>query len=328
MSFIRAEQEIIATWKTDLKNPAVSICCLTYNHEKYIEDTIKGFLIQETNFPFEVIIYDDASTDGCTDIIRKYQSKYPRIIKAVYAPDNQYSKGDKAMFGAFLFPLVKGRYIAICEGDDYWVVSNKIQKQFNFLESNTIYSACAHKVDVMFEGVPEKDNFYPEPLIDPELDEFLNTKRYIALLSIFARASILKNIPEWGGALAGEHILILSYLRMKGRFYFFNDFAMGVHRKNPGGITYNPESRYSDKKMAGALVFVGKDRFKINRLRVMMYENLFLHGNYEQKSVIGKILKKLYKRAIYKEVFNFNLKRACLYFFKLSVLKDNLKEIY
>lgn len=87
------EEEIMKAWKGDPTRPMVSICCITYNHERYIEDALNGFLIQETEFPFEICIHDDASTDGTADIIRAYEARDPTIIKPIDQKENQWSKG-------------------------------------------------------------------------------------------------------------------------------------------------------------------------------------------------------------------------------------------
>ncbi len=114
--------------------PLVSICCITYNHENYIRDAIEGFIMQKTDFPFEIIIHDDASTDATADIIRKYEEKYPNIIKPIYQTENQYSKG--AMGTLFTLKAARGKYIALCEGDDYWIDPLKLQKQISEMEKN------------------------------------------------------------------------------------------------------------------------------------------------------------------------------------------------
>lgn len=127
-----------------VENPQVSICCITYNHEAYIRDCLEGFLMQKTNFAYEILIHDDASTDKTADIIREYEAKYPDIIKPIYQTENQYSKGKKAWMN-FLFPKAQGKYIAICEGDDFWVSPDKLQIQFDFMEANPDYSMCGCK---------------------------------------------------------------------------------------------------------------------------------------------------------------------------------------
>ena len=113
----------------------VSVVCLAYNHAKYIRDALEGFVSQKTSFPFEVIVHDDASTDGTDLIIKEFQSRYPEIIKPVFQKENQYSQG-VSIAQAFLYPLVHGEYVALCEGDDYWTDPLKLQKQVEALESH------------------------------------------------------------------------------------------------------------------------------------------------------------------------------------------------
>lgn len=113
------------------QSPLVSITCLTYNHAPYLRQCLDGFVMQKTSFPIEILIYDDASEDGTQDIIREYERKYPDLIKPIYQTENQYSKGVKVEF-VYNYPRAKGKYIAFCEGDDYWTDPNKLQKQIDF----------------------------------------------------------------------------------------------------------------------------------------------------------------------------------------------------
>src|SRR5690606_34510298 len=100
-------------------NILVSISCLTFNHEKYIRRCLEGFIRQKTEFPFEVLIHDDASTDKTSDIIKEYEVDFPHLLKPIYQTENQYSKGI-SISSTYNFPRARGRYIAMCEGDDYW----------------------------------------------------------------------------------------------------------------------------------------------------------------------------------------------------------------
>lgn len=127
-----------------MNTPLVSISCITYNHAPYIRECLEGFLMQKTNFPFEVLIHDDASTDGTADIIREYQKKYPDIVKPILQTENQYSKGVCSMSATFNFPRAQGKYIALCEGDDFWNHPLKLQTQFDFMEAHPDYSLCMH----------------------------------------------------------------------------------------------------------------------------------------------------------------------------------------
>src|SRR5690554_4624359 len=123
-----------------MNNPLVSISCITYNHAPYIRQCLEGFLMQQCDFEYEILIHDDASTDGTSDIIREYQKKYPEIIKPIIQKENQWSQGVRGMMARFNFPRAKGKYIALCEGDDYWTDPLKLQKQVDFLEKNPNYS--------------------------------------------------------------------------------------------------------------------------------------------------------------------------------------------
>ena len=126
----------------------VSVCVLSYNHEKYLRQCLDGILMQETSFPFEVRVHDDASKDKSQNIIKEYQERHPSIIKPVLQSENQYSKGG-GILNRFLIPLCEGKYIALCEGDDYWTDPLKLQKQVDFLENHEDYSMCFHKVEIL-----------------------------------------------------------------------------------------------------------------------------------------------------------------------------------
>jgi len=155
---LRTEQEIMQRWKADPCKPLVSISCTTYNHEKYIEDALEGFLIQETNFPFEILIHDDASTDSSAEIIREYEVQYPNLFKPIYQTKNQYSKGKNPNV-EFLFPKAKGKYIAFCEGDDYWTDQKKLQNQVDFLECNPEYGLSHTECNYLYQDSNSFENY-------------------------------------------------------------------------------------------------------------------------------------------------------------------------
>lgn len=144
------------------EKPLVSICCITYNHAKYIRDALDGFMMQETDFPFEVLIHDDASTDGTADIIREYEKKYPGIIKPIYQTENQYSKGVK-ISTTYNYPRAQGKYIALCEGDDFWTDKRKLQIQADFMEQNHDFVLCCHGRNFLDYY---KKRYYPGPYIN------------------------------------------------------------------------------------------------------------------------------------------------------------------
>lgn len=143
--------------KNDVK---VSVLCTAYNHEKFLRQCLDGFVMQKTNFKYEVIVHDDASTDGTKKIIEEYVKKYPELIKPIYQTQNQYSI-DINIMDNILFPIAKGKYIAICEGDDYWCDENKLQIQYDFMEQHLECPACFHntcKHDLL--GDLKDENFH------------------------------------------------------------------------------------------------------------------------------------------------------------------------
>lgn len=123
----------------------VSVSCITYNHSKFIRQCLDGMLMQQVNFKFEILIHDDASNDGTQDIIKEYQANHPSIIKPIFRENNLYSQGVR-FINKFNFERAKGKYIALCEGDDYWQDPFKLQKQVDILEKNNeiglVYTNC------------------------------------------------------------------------------------------------------------------------------------------------------------------------------------------
>lgn len=125
--------------------PSVAVVALVYNHSQYLKDFFTGILSQETNFNFVLIVHDDASNDGSKEIITEYERKYPQIVKPILESNNIYSKNDGSLLQLLkdVVYITKAKYIAYCEGDDYWIDKMKLQKQFSFMEKNPDYSLCA-----------------------------------------------------------------------------------------------------------------------------------------------------------------------------------------
>lgn len=185
----QTEKEIMSTWQNS--NPLVTIRCLAYNHEQYISQTLDGFFMQKTNFPFEILVHDDASTDNTATIIREYANKYPNIIKPIYQKENQYSKHDGTI-SRIMDSLTKGKYIAICEGDDYWIDENKLQMQVDFLENNPEYGMCYTKAKSFFQDKSTFSKNTTGQYVKDFEDLLINGNRIPTLTTVY-RKDILFN---------------------------------------------------------------------------------------------------------------------------------------
>ena len=133
----------------------VSIICNTYNQEKYIADALESFIMQKTDFKYEILVHDDASTDNTPNIIKEYELKYQDIIKPIYQKENKYSQ-NISIGKNYQYPRIKGKYVALCEGDDFWTDSNKLQKQVEELERHPKCDICAHAATMVNSETKER----------------------------------------------------------------------------------------------------------------------------------------------------------------------------
>lgn len=212
----------------------VSICCITYNHAPYIRQCLDGFIMQKTNFEFEILIHDDASTDGTADIIREYEAKYPNILKPIYQTENQYSKG-KNISATYNWPRAVGKYIAQCEGDDYWTDPLKLQKQVDFMEANPEYSMCFHKVNTMIQETGEiKNEFIVRDMPGKSTILDLAEGNYIHTPSVLYRrySGVQEQCQKMMPCLPGDYVMWML-LAEKGDIYKFNE-PMAVYRYGSG----------------------------------------------------------------------------------------------
>ncbi|MBQ3037123.1 MAG: glycosyltransferase family 2 protein [Lachnospiraceae bacterium] len=207
----------------------VSIYCLAYNHEKYIKSALDGFVMQKTNFHYEVFVHDDASKDRTAEIIKEYQIKYPEIIKPIFQTENQYSKGIN-ISDTFIFPLMKGKYIAVCEGDDFWCDEYKLQKQVDFLEEHPEYSACAHNTLFRNEKNGEEYIFHDtEQDCDLKIEDIFKWENKIFHISgLMFRKKYFIRPKEFYMGKVGDYPRGI-YLALQGKIRFFKD-VVSVYR--------------------------------------------------------------------------------------------------
>ena len=166
----------------------VSVLCAAYNHANYIRKTLDGFISQKTDFAFEVWVHDDASTDDTAQIIREYEQKWPQIIKPIYQTENQYQQ-KVSVFKEHLCPKARGKYIAICEGDDYWTDDTKLQQQFDYMEAHPDCSMVAHKTVKVFEDGSLLGNFSNRNFSDPSAC-YLSAEEVITNVNDFHTSSL------------------------------------------------------------------------------------------------------------------------------------------
>lgn len=143
-----------------MENSKLTVCCLVYNHAPFIRQSMDGILMQKTDFPFDIVIHDDASTDGTEEILREYAKAYPDKITLLTETENQYSQGVRIV-ADLLMPRVTGKYFCICEGDDYWSDPQKLQRQYDALEQNPACSVCVHRVQCVDEEGNPIDRVFP-----------------------------------------------------------------------------------------------------------------------------------------------------------------------
>lgn len=260
--------------------PLLSIIMITYNHEAYIAEAINGVLIQKTDFPIELIIADDCSTDQTLKIVREYQKKHPDLIRVLTAGENVgLQKNAQRCYNAG-----RGEFVAICEGDDYWTNPHKLQKQVNFLLANAEYAMCSHAVSTVFEEGVEPHNPFVEPLKSASFKDVVGRGIFIPSMSMVFRRSAVPSLPDWFLNLFSGHKPLIYMITQSGKTYHF-DNEMAVKRRNPGSITQDTKRHVYLKK------------HKITNL-IFFLNKLNRWSNYKNRRIIEKEMFKCYKSQI------------------------------
>ena len=225
----------------------VSVLCITYNHEKYIAQALESIVTQKTSFALEVIVHDDASTDGTAAIVRKYAEQYPEIIVPIYQEKNQYSQR-VSISREIMLPRSRGKYFAICEGDDFWTNINKLQKQFDYMESHPECTLCIHnaqRVNVEGQRIGEIAPVSSSRIVSCE-EVILGGGDFCATNSIFAPTRLTHKLPEYFNILTNDLVWQI-YLASQGDSYCFADemsaYCTGVENSWTQRIWNNKEKR-------------------------------------------------------------------------------------
>ena len=223
-----------------MDNVLVSVICKTYNHERYIRQCLQGLVNQKTDFKYEIIIHDDASLDKTPEIVKEFENKYPEKIVAIYQKDNQLSKHIDST-KVFIFPKCRGKYIAICEGDDFWLDNCKLQKQIDFLETHPDYVLCGHSAYYANEdGSLQNKRYFNYGKHDRTLTtEEIISDWLMATNSIVYKFSALKDypIPYLGKARNGDYAL-MTYLALQGKVYFIDELMSAYRVSSRGSINW------------------------------------------------------------------------------------------
>lgn len=241
--------------------PLVSIVCLTYNEEQFVRDTFDNFLSQKTTFPFEILVYDDASQDSTPDIIREYAAKYPDIFRVTLYKENNFKKG-LGFYGLRVgFNEAKGKYIAYCEGDDYWCDDHKLQKQVDFLESQPEYNVCAHETRIRNDFDSKENgtlfsranfNFYIDISKRKHYTfEDTLTGNIFHISSMMFRNNPIQ-WPEWICEVTALDMVLFMILAEKGDIYRLDD-VMSVYRQNRCSIT-NTQQQFNSKLASNSML--------------------------------------------------------------------------
>lgn len=217
--------------------PIVHTRTMTFMHEKYIRECIEGILMQKTTFPVQVLIHDDASTDGTVDILREYEHKYPHLIKVFYQKENSYSKPDKYERRAEFRKWRIGKYEAMCEGDDYWTDPLKLQKQVDFLEANPHCSFCFHSSMIRYinRGIEYVVHDYGNSNKVFKSEDLFSGKINMWTASILVRTNIVTSIPNNLPQLKYGDVRLKFWAASKGCIGYIGGGYMSVYRRGVEG---------------------------------------------------------------------------------------------
>ena len=278
-----------------MDNITVSVYCITYNHVGLIRKCLDGFVMQKTDFKFEVWVHDDCSNDGTIEILKEYEERFPKLVNVVYEEKNQYSQGKD--IATIMQPFLRGKYIAVCEGDDCWTDPNKLQKQFNFMEHNPEYTLCTHKVkEIILEDNSSFD--HPKELNHDETiaPGFIVRKGggFFPTCSFFRRADVNVISKRWGNGICGDFNIILTSM-LHGKVYYMDD-CMGIkHTGYPGSWSTRHsqiETIVSHKK--AEIESIRRFDEETNKKYHEFVEERILINNYQIECVFYENYKKLF----------------------------------
>lgn len=257
------------------KNIKVSVLCATYNHEKYLRQCLDGIIMQKTTFPFEVLVNDDASTDRTAEIVREYAEKYPDIIIPFYQKENLYSQNISIYSEVFL-PHIRGEYVAICEGDDYWTDPEKMQRQVDALELHPDCKISFCRVEMVDVNGNSRGIFLPEPSVKEGVFspiEFLEliTKTNFQTSGRMVKADLYKeyclNPPEFVRISPVGDVATMLYFSLFGNIYFQSCTMSNYRTGVSGSWTQRTQDKMDQHYREMLAVFSSYDNYTAGRFK-------------------------------------------------------------
>lgn len=219
--------------------PIVATSTATFNHVNFIKDCIEGILMQKTTFPVKICIFNDCSTDGTTEIIKEYEEKYPELFWVTHAKENTWRKPTRnEAMKPYSEAREKAKYIAMCEGDDYWTDPLKLQKQVDFLEANPEYVMTGHDAFIINEkGQKVSKSKLPDNCKKDVSADELKTGFWVLTLSmVFRKVTILKNYPSEAFKVANGDTFLISMLGHYGAYHYMPEIKPAGYRIHSGGV--------------------------------------------------------------------------------------------
>ena len=230
MMTLTKEEETMQT-----QQALVTVILPTHNHAPFIAQAIESVLMQETDFPFDILLHDDASTDGTADVCRDYAARYPEKITLIAQTVNQYTI-DRRIQSHILIPRVNAKYTAILDGDDYWIDPLKLQKQVDYLEAHPDCTLCiggADLVDVNNQVIGHVKPYEIDRIVDP-VDMIKGGGGFNATNTIVMPTQLLKNLPEFADHVEAEDIPFQLLGALTGYAYYLADTLMAYRLAVPG----------------------------------------------------------------------------------------------
>ncbi|HNB82335.1 MAG TPA: glycosyltransferase [Chitinophagaceae bacterium] len=271
----------------------VSVSCTTYNHAAYIRQCLDGILMQQCSFPFEIVIHDDASTDGTRNILEEYQQRFPDRFFPMYQSQNQYALGKRGMMARYNFNRCRGKYIALCEGDDYWTDPYKLQKQIDFLEAHPEVNISMGKICYFFEKEQRFENKKEFIKIHPDaifsLGDYL--KQPFSQTSSFVLRKQNITIPSWYfETMTGDQSLVVIFAGPNGKIKVHDDY-FSVYRVNKNSLmnrqliqvlrNNNATFRHWDEYLGGQYHRLIQARIRENQLLCVVFSPAWVQKLYK-----------------------------------------------